>query len=157
MVVYYFFLAISKLGATYCPIDVKYPGERVLQIIKTVESDYLITNLNKPSDNYPESVDVNIIHAESLISKNDSKKNLPLEKKNYREIAYIMFTSGSTGSPKGILIKNKSIIRVVKNTNYLEINSEDKFLQFSNYAFDGSTFEIYGALLNGAELIIPDP
>ncbi|MGR5997130.1 AMP-binding protein [Bacillus cereus] len=70
------------------------------------------------------------------------------------DTAYIIYTSGSTGTPKGVVIPHYSAIRVVKNTNYIEINENDTILQLSNYAFDGSIFDIYGALLNGAKLIM---
>ena len=56
--------------------------------------------------------------------------------------------------PKGILTKHYNISRVVKNTNYIEITASDVVLQLSNYAFDGSTFDIFGALLNGAKLVL---
>ena len=65
-----------------------------------------------------------------------------------------MYTSGSTGTPKGILTRHFNISRVVKNTNYIEITESDVVLQLSNYAFDGSTFDIFGALLNGAKLVL---
>ena len=66
----------------------------------------------------------------------------------------MMFTSGSTGEPKGVLIEHRGIVRLVKNTNYIEINSTENFGHAANIAFDASTFEIWGALLNGARLTI---
>ena len=70
------------------------------------------------------------------------------------DLAYVMYTSGSTGKPKGNLITHYNISRVVKNTNYIDITDKDTVLQLSNYSFDGSTFDIYGALLNGAKLVM---
>ncbi|HLP61297.1 MAG TPA: amino acid adenylation domain-containing protein, partial [Candidatus Deferrimicrobium sp.] len=69
-------------------------------------------------------------------------------------LAYIIYTSGSTGKPKGVLTMHANVTRVVKNTNYIDITSGDRVLQLSNYAFDGSVFDIYGALLNGAALVL---
>lgn len=68
--------------------------------------------------------------------------------------AYIIYTSGSTGKPKGILTKHYNVNRVVKETNYIDLNRDDRILQLSNYAFDGSVFDIFGALLNGAKLVL---
>ncbi len=68
--------------------------------------------------------------------------------------AYVMYTSGSTGKPKGTLINHHNVNRVVRNTNYIDIKGHDRVLQLSNYAFDGSVFDIYGALLNGAGLVM---
>ncbi|NIM12784.1 MAG: amino acid adenylation domain-containing protein [Candidatus Aminicenantes bacterium] len=69
-------------------------------------------------------------------------------------LAYTIFTSGSTGKPKGTLTTHGNVIRVVKDTNYIDIAADDRVLQLSNYAFDGSVFDIYGALLNGSLLVI---
>ncbi|HLP46705.1 MAG TPA: amino acid adenylation domain-containing protein, partial [Candidatus Kapabacteria bacterium] len=69
-------------------------------------------------------------------------------------LCYIIYTSGSTGKPKGVLTMHANVVRVVRNTNYIDIVPGDRILQLSNYAFDGSVFDIYGALLNGAALIL---
>jgi fengycin family lipopeptide synthetase D len=69
-------------------------------------------------------------------------------------LAYIIYTSGSTGIPKGTLTTHYNVSRVVKNTNYIDFQPGDRILQLSDYAFDGSTFDIYGALLNGLPLVI---
>ncbi len=69
-------------------------------------------------------------------------------------LAYVIYTSGSTGIPKGVLTTHTNVTRVVKNTNYIDIEHGDRILQLSDYAFDGSVFDIYGALLNGAELVL---
>jgi len=68
--------------------------------------------------------------------------------------AYVMYTSGSTGRPKGVCIPNRAIVRLVRNSNYLEFSKELVFLQLSNVSFDASTLEIWGALLNGAQLVL---
>ncbi len=69
-------------------------------------------------------------------------------------LAYIIYTSGSTGKPKGTLTTHYNVTRVVRNTNYIEFQPEDRVLQLSDYAFDGSVFDIYGALLNGSTLVM---
>ncbi|MCP5049409.1 MAG: AMP-binding protein, partial [bacterium] len=69
-------------------------------------------------------------------------------------LAYIIYTSGSTGRPKGNLTTHHNVIRVVRETNYIHLTPGDRILQLSNYAFDGSVFDIYGALLNGSALVM---
>jgi amino acid adenylation domain-containing protein len=69
------------------------------------------------------------------------------------DIAYIAFTSGSTGQPKGVMVTHQNVVRLVKNTNYLAPGPGDIILQLSNYGFDGSVFDIFGSLLNGARLV----
>ena len=67
-------------------------------------------------------------------------------------LAYIIYTSGTSGKPKGVMVEHRSIIRLVKNTNYLQLSPSDRILQTGALAFDASTFEIWGALLNGGSL-----
>jgi amino acid adenylation domain-containing protein len=67
---------------------------------------------------------------------------------------YTMYTSGTTGTPKGTLTTHANVVRVVRDTNYTCLNKEDRLLQLSNYAFDGSVFDIYGALVNGGTLVM---
>jgi amino acid adenylation domain-containing protein/non-ribosomal peptide synthase protein (TIGR01720 family) len=67
-----------------------------------------------------------------------------------------MYTSGSTGTPKGIVVPQRGVIRLVRNTDYVEISPMDRIAQIANSAFDAATFEIWGALLNGASISIVD-
>lgn len=78
----------------------------------------------------------------------------PAAVNNASDPAYVMFTSGSAGKPKGSLTSHYNVTRVVRDTNYIDITGEDRILQLSNYAFDGSVFDIYGALLNGSALVL---
>src|SRR5258707_8364420 len=72
-------------------------------------------------------------------------------------LAYVMYTSGSTGRPKGVGVVHRNIARLVKGANYIDIGGDAVFLHLAPLAFDASTFEIWGALLNGARLILyPD-
>ncbi|MBC1298552.1 non-ribosomal peptide synthetase, partial [Nostoc sp. UCD122] len=68
-------------------------------------------------------------------------------------LAYIIYTSGSTGKPKGVAVPHKAVNRLVCNTNYIKLLPSDKVAQASNTSFDAATFEIWGALLNGAQLV----
>src|SRR5581483_11356254 len=72
-------------------------------------------------------------------------------------LAYVSYTSGSTGQPKGVCIPHRGVVRLVKNTDYARFGPEEVFLQFAPIAFDASTLEIWGALLNGARLVVFPP
>ena len=71
-----------------------------------------------------------------------------------RNLAYVTYTSGSTGRPKGVMIEHRSIVRLVRNTNYIDITPRDRLIQTAPLAFDASTFELWGPLLNGASLYL---
>ena len=90
-------------------------------------------------------------HAKSI--SNESTENLDLEATS-EDLAYVCFTSGSSGQPKGVSIPHRAIVRLVKNTTYVSLSSSDVFLQFAPVSFDASTFEIWGCLLNGGQLVV---
>ena len=69
-------------------------------------------------------------------------------------LAYVCFTSGSSGQPKGVSIPHRAIVRLVKNTTYVSLSTSDVFLQCAPPSFDASTFEIWGCLLNGGRLVV---
>ncbi|WP_218923634.1 AMP-binding protein, partial [Bacillus pseudomycoides] len=73
---------------------------------------------------------------------------------NSEDIASIIYTSGSTGQPKGNMTTHYNISRIVKNTNYIRISEQDCLTQIASFSFDASIFEIFGALLNGAQLVL---
>jgi amino acid adenylation domain-containing protein len=70
-------------------------------------------------------------------------------------LAYVMYTSGTSGRPKGALVPHRAILRLVIETNFIRITADDRMLQTGALAFDASTFEIWGALLNGGRLVRP--
>lgn len=72
-------------------------------------------------------------------------------------LAYVMFTSGSTGEPKGIEITNRNVLRLVLGAQYARFGPEQTILQLAPVSFDASTFEIWGALLHGGRLAIAPP
>src|SRR5205823_1122222 len=69
-------------------------------------------------------------------------------------LAYIMYTSGSTGTPKGVSVSHRNVVRLVKETNYISLTPADVLLHFAPISFDASTFELWGSLLNGTQLVI---
>ncbi|OCL27784.1 hypothetical protein U472_04325 [Orenia metallireducens] len=141
---------IIKSGATYLPIEPNYPKDRIDYMLEDSQVQILVghTQLIDQIDYTGEVIDITDINLYQGDKSNLENINSP------DDIVYMVYTSGTTGKPKGILTMHYNISRVVKNTNYIDINSEDRILQLSNYAFDGSTFDIYGALLNGAKLVM---
>ncbi|MCM3216686.1 amino acid adenylation domain-containing protein [Niallia taxi] len=150
-------LGIIKAGAAYLPLDPKSPVDRLVNILEDSKSQLLITESKLLSEFNSE---LNPKMHKICMDINEQihiQKTVNLEEKNQPDdLIYTMYTSGSTGKPKGTLTSHRNVIRTVKDTNYIEITHNDILLQLSNYTFDGSAFDIFGSLLNGAKLVLVD-
>lgn len=144
-------LGILKAGGAYLPLDPGYPAERVAMMIADANAPILLTESSLLAGlraNFERSVCIDKIALDGQNSDNPATETGP------DNLAYVMFTSGSTGTPKGVMIEHRSIVRLVKDADYADFGAENVFLQFAPITFDASTFEIWGALLNGARLAI---
>jgi amino acid adenylation domain-containing protein len=147
------FLAVLKAGAAYMPIDPAYPETRRRLLLEDSGNHVLLTVRSLASSF--QKIDANrilIVDDESETPLgSDENLNLVAEPTN---LAYVMYTSGSTGRPKGVMIEHRGIVRLVQATNYCHFGPDETFLQFAPPSFDASTFEIWGALLNGGRLVL---
>jgi non-ribosomal peptide synthetase component F len=151
-------LGILKSGAAYLPLDPQYPSKRTEFILKDAQAKLLITQHHHNSK-LSQLSDIEIVIFEDIWEEykhQHQRFDTPQVSVKGDDLAYIMYTSGSTGEPKGTLIPQRGISRLVLNTNYLSITPQDIIGCESNPAFDAITFEIFGALLNGAQLTIID-
>jgi amino acid adenylation domain-containing protein len=164
-------LGILKAGGAYLPIDPGYPPERIDYMLKDSNAKVLLkkseiriskheTNSNDLNSNDQNKIIPGIVlnfeHLDfEFVSDFEFRaSNFKSGKAEPSNLAYVIYTSGTTGKPKGTLTTHANVVRVVKNSNYIDITPHDRLLQLSNYVFDGSVFDIYGALLNGAVLVM---
>lgn len=141
--------SILKLGGAYIPVDSNYPDERIQYMINDAKPSAVLVK-----DRVLKTA-VQIIKIDGILERNEYLEN-PIIDYDSESLAYIMYTSGTTGVPKGSLISHKNIIRLVKSHNLVDLNEETVILQTGSIAFDASTFEIWGTLLNGGTLILAD-
>ncbi|MFS8065776.1 MAG: amino acid adenylation domain-containing protein, partial [Byssovorax sp.] len=73
------------------------------------------------------------------------------------DLAYVMYTSGSTGEPKGVMALHRGVVRLCRGADYVTLTAEDVLLALAPLSFDASTFEIWGCLLNGGRLVVMPP
>lgn len=144
-------LATIKAGAIYLPLDPTYPVERLAWMVEDSQPRGILTRQRGATMTIDTCPVWQMDDPAFTTAMPDSNPTVELATE---PIAYIMYTSGSTGTPKGILIPHRAVARLVLNTNYVEIVPQDGIAHLSNTAFDASTFEIWGALLNGARVVI---
>ena len=148
-------LGILKAGGAYVPLDVAYPAERLAFMFEDSAISILLTQA-KLSAAFPAH-----LTALCLDTAAEMLTTYPVENPHsavYAEdLAYIMYTSGSTGRPKGVCITQRNVVRLVQNTNFVQLGPQEVFLQLAPISFDASTLEIWGALLNGGRLVVMPP
>ncbi|MCC8423089.1 non-ribosomal peptide synthetase, partial [Photorhabdus thracensis] len=143
-------LAILKAGAVYVPIDPRVPDERKHWLINDCSAKLLLTDI--PVDL---AIPLFCLVDEMGAIREEDHRNPDLPRSS-TELAYIMYTSGSTGIPKGVMVPHCAVVRLVINTGYAEIGPDDRVSFTANPAFDASMFEVWAPLLNGGALVVID-
>lgn len=155
-------LAIINVGAAYVPLDPEAPAAHQGQILSDAAIALVIADQHFQASALPPEAtllrwDV-ISQVPPLSSGHGSGTNggpaTQAQASPGESLAYVMYTSGSTGRPKGVKIPHRAVARLVLNTNYIQIQADDRLAFISSPAFDAATFEIWGALLNGAALVV---
>ena len=145
-------LGVLKAGGAYLPLEPACPRERISFILNDAQVPLLLTK-NSLLAELPQT-EINIICLDSQRETIDlESQTSPKVESRASGLAYVIYTSGSTGHPKGVAVPHRAVNRLVCQTNYVQIQSNDRIAQASNIAFDAATFEIWGAWLNGATLI----
>ncbi|HVF90512.1 MAG TPA: amino acid adenylation domain-containing protein, partial [Blastocatellia bacterium] len=146
-------LAILKAGGAYLPLDPDYPLDRLDFMMEDSSIKLLLTHQSLAHllpNRSGSLLCLDSRQAElSLFSPDDL--NVELSPDN---LAYAMYTSGSTGRPKAIAITHRGVVRLVKENTFARMDEREVFLQMAPVSFDASTFEIWGALLNGGKLVM---
>jgi amino acid adenylation domain-containing protein/non-ribosomal peptide synthase protein (TIGR01720 family) len=149
-------LAILKAGGAYAPLDPDYPTERLSFMLADCGSTVLLSHSSIDIDiNLGSSQRIDIDRQSDTLT-NHSAENPPC-RSNGHNLAYTIYTSGSTGQPKGTLIENCSVLRLVINNDFTDLDQNIRIAMLAPISFDASTLEIWGSLLNGSQCIIyPD-
>jgi amino acid adenylation domain-containing protein len=141
-------IGILKAGGAYLPIEPGYPGERIGYMLDDSSAGILLTT---PDLSGEITFGKEILHLPDAINRVPTP-HLHLSPAPVSSLAYVMYTSGSTGGPKGVMVEHRNVVRLVKNANFAELSGNTRILQTGAPVFDATTFEIWGSLLNGGEL-----
>ena len=149
-------LAILKAGGAYVCLDLLAPPERLAFLLSDTKIDVLLTQ-EKMRNRLPAFRGL-VIHLDAEWQAVAAGPDARLERAaSAEDLAYVTYTSGSTGHPKGVAVTHRNVVRLVKGTRYARFGADEVFLQLAPLSFDASTFEIWGALLHGARVVIAPP
>ncbi|HEY0733388.1 MAG TPA: amino acid adenylation domain-containing protein [Herpetosiphonaceae bacterium] len=167
-------LGILKAGGAYVPLDPAYPAQRLALMLADTQAPLILTrqaiydaqrplfeglpqdaNPAATGDHQAKAINPTVICLDSdwTAIAGESEAN-PGSSVGGDSLAYVMYTSGSTGLPKGVSVTHRNVIRLVSSPNYARLSADDVFLQFAPISFDAATLEVWGALLNGARLVV---
>ncbi|MCC8535974.1 amino acid adenylation domain-containing protein, partial [Xanthomonas codiaei] len=150
-------LAVLKAGGCYVPLDPTYPQDRIQYMLSDSASVALLTQLSLAERVGMHALPTLVLDAPSDREVLKSQPTHDLVKSpdlNDSHLAYVVYTSGSTGEPKGVMVEHHSVVRLVTTQDYVHLDSTTVMAQASNTSFDAATFEIWGALLNGGRLVV---
>ena len=145
-------LAVLKCGAAYVPIDLSAPMQRQAFLIEDCAARIVLTTRGWVG---PETSGLTRVIVDELALTGEDAGNLAAPV-NSEALAYVMYTSGSTGQPKGVMIPHRAIGRLAINNGYADFQPADPVAVAADPAFDASTMEVLGALLNGARMVVID-
>ncbi|WP_103352754.1 non-ribosomal peptide synthetase [Amycolatopsis sp. CA-128772] len=142
-------LGILRAGGHYLPLDPGYPADRLGYLLGDAGATVVVTSAafagRTASWSGPK-----VLVEDTPVAATSRAAAAP----GPEDLAYVMYTSGSTGRPKGVRVPHRAVVRLVHETDYVRIGPGDRVAHSSSISFDAATFEIWGALLTGAELVI---
>lgn len=145
-------LGVLKAGAAYVPIDPLYPQDRALMMIKETRAGALIVPTRTADDEAIAPDGCTLLSMDAI----GGIGPVPAPARTPSDLAYVCFTSGTTGTPKGVLVPHRAVVRLVQNSNVIAPKVGERIAFASNAVFDAVTLEIWGALLSGATLVVVD-
>lgn len=155
-------LGILKAGGGYVPVDPSYPEERVRMMIDDAGIRCMIASAQYAEE--LERLRRECASLDTCLYTDSDEVRAELEKYGSRRpasdsgpdnIAYVIFTSGTTGKPKGVIIEHRHVVRLLINDrNPFEFSAGDTWTLFHSFCFDLSVWEMFGALLYGGRLVV---
>jgi amino acid adenylation domain-containing protein len=148
------YLAVATAGAAYVPLDPRDPHERLRDSLASAGIELVLTHSRHYAELY--ALPARVLCVDELDLRG-VPAGLPQPGADALSPAYVMFTSGSTGLPKGVQVPHRAILRLVRGNDYVELGPDQTLLALAHPAFDASTFELWGALLNGGRVVLAPP
>ncbi len=145
-------LAILKAGGAYVPLDLSYPHERLTFMLQDAQISVLLTQAHLQGRFYEGPAVVRLDADWPAIARQSREDPSPGAQMD--SLAYVIYTSGSTGQPKGVMVQQRSILRLVCGVDYVRLDARQTLLQMAPVSFDAATFEVWAALLHGGRCVL---
>jgi len=142
-------LGILKAGGAYMALDAKVPLARIRQMIESARPGWIVAEGQSHLDR-ARPTGIPVLEPDWGAEPGPAVRAAVA----VHGLAYVSFTSGSTGLPKGVAVEHRGVVRLVYETDYVELSPDSRVGHFAPLAFDASTFEIWGPLLNGGVCVL---
>lgn len=148
-------LAILKAGGAYVALDPEYPADRIAQMLDDIQPSVVVTQ-GRLRHRLPASCPTLVMGSDEAAFADEPETAPPIAV-GADDSAYVCFTSGTSGRPKGAAIPHRAVIRLAEDRSYADFGEQHTWMQASPVAFDASTLELWACLLNGGTLVVLPP
>ncbi len=149
-------LGILKSGCAYLPVDPAYPEDRILYMLKDSGARVLLTDMPL-KDSYGAVGDIGVLDISSLHSRGGAPPPGPTVKSRPGDAAYVVYTSGSTGGPKGAVVEHRSAVNFITHmTRVLPFRPGASILALTTISFDIFILETLAPLSIGMKMVMAD-
>jgi len=146
-------LAVIKSGGFYVPLHEQYPDHRLMMVLQDTQASVLLADRSIEMRQLQHNAKVIRVDHPHEAVKNPNRQRRP--RAHLGQLSYVMYTSGSTGVPKGVAVSQRDIIALALDRRFR--HSQERVLLHSPHAFDASTYEIWVPLLSGGQIVVAPP
>ncbi|GAA4543060.1 non-ribosomal peptide synthetase [Streptomyces collinus] len=151
-------VAIVSAGGAYVPLDLAYPDERLEYVLADAAPQVVLVDRDQ-RERCTELLARAGVPARVLVQGEEppAAATEPAPEPDWHTPAYVIYTSGSTGRPKGVVVPHSSVVSLLANTQPdMDFGPDDVWVQFHSFSFDFAVWELWGALVHGGELLVPE-